>query len=218
MSDVPVCECHGEPMWWNKDASMKAGGRWRCVVKKREYDRANREKKREYDRAYHAANREKKSEYGRAYYEANREKIKEKQEDELVNNGNYGLLNNVHDSMRVKPRAGAPTPDDLDELLGPLPVSVIILALPQSDIDLVHIFTNSRDELFRELAEYVRIIKQNGAIWVSWYKKAAKLPTEITEDTVRQAAFPLGLVDIKVCSVDENWSGLKLVIRRENRI
>ena len=53
---------------------------------------------------------------------------------------------------------------------------------------------------------------------MSWYKKAAKLPTEITEDTVREAAFPLGLVDIKVCAVDEKWSGLKLVIRKENRI
>jgi hypothetical protein len=55
------------------------------------------------------------------------------------------------------------------------------------------------------------------AIWVSWYKKAAKLPTEITEDTVREAAFPLGLVDVKVCAVDEKWSGLKVVIRKANR-
>ena len=62
------------------------------------------------------------------------------------------------------------------------------------------------------------MIKQDGAIWVSWYKKAAKLPTEITEDTVREVALPLGLVDIKVCAVDEKWSGLKLVIRRENRV
>jgi hypothetical protein len=62
------------------------------------------------------------------------------------------------------------------------------------------------------------LIKQDGAIWVSWYKKAAKLPTEIIEDTVRGAALPLGLVDVKVCAVDEKWSGLKLVIRRENRV
>ncbi len=81
-----------------------------------------------------------------------------------------------------------------------------------------HIFTNSRDELFQNLAECVRLIKRDGSIWVSWYKKAAKLPTEIIEDTVREAAFPLGLVDIKVCAVDEKWSGLKLVIRKENRI
>ncbi len=86
------------------------------------------------------------------------------------------------------------------------------------ELDLIHLFTNSRDELFGKLAECVRLIKQDGTIWVSWYKKAAKLPTEITEDTVREAAFPLGLVDIKVCAVDEKWSGLKLVIRKENRI
>jgi len=74
------------------------------------------------------------------------------------------------------------------------------------------------NRLYGRLAECVRLIKQNGSIWVSWYKKAAKMPTEITEDTVREAAFPLGLVDVKVCAVDEKWSGLKLVIRKENRI
>ena len=82
----------------------------------------------------------------------------------------------------------------------------------------IHLFTNSRDELLRNLPILKKLIRQDGAIWVSWYKKAAKLPTEITEDTVREAAFPLGLVDVKVCAVDEKWSGLKLVIRKENRI
>ena len=84
-------------------------------------------------------------------------------------------------------------------------------------VDIVHLFTNSRDELFGELARLRNVIRQDGAIWVSWYKKAAKLPTEITEDTVREAAFPLGLVDVKVCAVDEKWSGLKVVIRKVNR-
>ena len=109
-------------------------------------------------------------------------------------------------------------PNDLEQLLAPLPNDVEILQDPRSHVDLIHLFTNSRDELFRRLAECVRLIKQNGTIWVSWYKKAAKMPTEITEDTVREAAFPLGLVDVKVCAVDEKWSGLKLVIRKENRI
>lgn len=90
-------------------------------------------------------------------------------------------------------------------------------ATPPQHWDIVHLFTNSRDELFSELARLRNLIKQDGAIWVSWYKKAAKLQTEITEDTVREAAFPLGLVDVKVCAVDERWSGLKVVIRRENR-
>jgi hypothetical protein len=109
-------------------------------------------------------------------------------------------------------------PEDYRDLLGPLADGVVITGVPKSAADVVHIFTNSRDELARGLAKYIKLIKQDGAIWVSWYKKAAKLPTEITEDTVREFAFPLGLVDIKVCAVDEKWSGLKLVIRRENRV
>lgn len=107
------------------------------------------------------------------------------------------------------------------DLVSPLPSGVTVADAagrqPKTHIDLVHLFTNSRDELFRELAKWVKLIPPDGTIWVSWYKKAAKLPTEITEDTVREAAFPLGLVDVKVCAVDEKWSGLKLVIRRENR-
>ena len=109
-------------------------------------------------------------------------------------------------------------PDNFAELIEPLPGAVSITEGSAANADLIHLFTNSRDELFAKLAACSRQIKQNGSIWVSWYKKAAKLPTEITEDTVREAAFPLGLVDIKVCAVDEKWSGLKLVIRKENRV
>ena len=60
-------------------------------------------------------------------------------------------------------------------------------------------------------------MKPEGVIWASWPKKSSKVPTDITEDTVREIALPLGLVDVKVCAVDDVWSGLKLVIRRENR-
>jgi hypothetical protein len=120
------------------------------------------------------------------------------------------------------------SPDDYEELVGPLPANAWVIdpikgtAWPKDKIgtglDIIHLFTNDRDELFSELSEGVRHLKSNGSFWVSWYKKAAKLPTEITEDTVREAAFPLGLVDVKVCAVDEKWSGLKLVIRKENRL
>lgn len=114
---------------------------------------------------------------------------------------------------------------DYVELVAPLPEGVTITSAtdpvaiaPGSDkADLLHLFTNSRDELFRVLDEARGVINQDGAIWVSWYKKASKLPTEITEDTIREAALPLGLVDVKVCAVDEKWSGLKLVIRKELR-
>lgn len=109
-------------------------------------------------------------------------------------------------------------PDDYVELLGD-PYDIKIIAdKPAGRPDMIHFFTNSRDELFERLADLRNVIRQNGAIWLSWYKKASKLPTEITEDTIREAALPLGLVDVKVCAVDENWSGLKLVIRKENRI
>lgn len=109
-------------------------------------------------------------------------------------------------------------PEHFAELLDPLPSAVSITENATKNVDLVHLFTNNRAELQKSLSEISRLIRQDGSIWVSWYKKAAKLPTEITEDLVREAAFPLGLVDIKVCAVDEKWSGLKLVIRKENRI
>lgn len=119
-------------------------------------------------------------------------------------------------------------PDYYAELIEPLPDGISLVQVEEStfvntrvsagEADLIHIFTNTRDGLFKGLSNARKLIKQDGMIWVSWYKKAAKLPTEITEDTVREAAFPLGLVDVKVCAVDEKWSGLKLVIRKENRI
>ncbi|MEO8042875.1 MAG: DUF3052 family protein [Acidobacteriota bacterium] len=118
-------------------------------------------------------------------------------------------------------------PPNYSDLVEPLPDDVLIIDAGASGArskksssgpaDMVHVFTNSRDDLFRLLAEFKNLIKQDGAIWVSWYKRAAKLPTEITEDTVREAALPIGLVDVKVCAVDDKWSGLKLVIRKENR-
>ena len=115
-------------------------------------------------------------------------------------------------------------PDDYSALVAPLPsgaeiinVELRALAKAESGIDIIHFFTNSRDDLFRSLSLLQKLIKQDGSIWVSWYKRAAKLPTGITEDTVREACLPIGLVDVKVCAVDEKWSGLKLVIRKENR-
>jgi hypothetical protein len=108
-------------------------------------------------------------------------------------------------------------PADYRGLIEPLPPDARLTSKMFRDVEIIHFFTNSRDELFRGLSEYKDLIRQDGAIWVSWYKKAAKLPTEITEDIVREAALPLGLVDVKVCAVDDRWSGLKLVIRKENR-
>jgi hypothetical protein len=103
------------------------------------------------------------------------------------------------------------------KLLEPLPENVSIVRNESLDLDLVHGFVTRRAELIDLISKFKKRIKQNGAIWVSWPKKAAKIATDVTEDTVREVALPLGLVDIKVCAVDEIWSGLKLVIRKENR-
>jgi Protein of unknown function (DUF3052) len=108
-------------------------------------------------------------------------------------------------------------PGDYAALVDPLPEGVVISSKAASELDLVHVFTRSRSDLLESLMTYQKKIKQNGIIWVSWPKKASGIPSEITEDTVREVALPLGLVDIKVCAVDETWSGLKLVIRKENR-
>jgi hypothetical protein len=79
------------------------------------------------------------------------------------------------------------------------------------------LFTARKAELARALKAYRARLRPAAAIWVSWPKKAARVPTELTEDTIRAVALPLGLVDVKVCAVSEVWSGLKLVLRKELR-
>lgn len=89
---------------------------------------------------------------------------------------------------------------------------------PEAGLDFAHVFTASRAELADVLERLRPLLAQDGAIWVSWPKKSSKAPSDITEDTIRELAFPLDLVDIKVCAVDEIWSGLKLVIRKSKRV
>src|SRR5262249_50289614 len=108
-------------------------------------------------------------------------------------------------------------PGDYQNLLAPLPEGVAFVAKLTADVDLVHLFTKEAKELTAGLRKYLGTIKDDAVIWGSWPKKAAKIDTDITEDVVRKIALPLGLVDIKVCAVDEIWSGLKLVVRLENR-
>jgi hypothetical protein len=83
--------------------------------------------------------------------------------------------------------------------------------------DVVHLFAERRAVLQAELTQLRHAMRADAAVWVSWPKKASKRPTDITEDTIREVALPLGLVDVKVCAVDDVWSGLKLVIRKELR-
>ncbi len=108
-------------------------------------------------------------------------------------------------------------PDGFTALVGELPDGVRVLARAVADLDLVVLFVRSRAELERRLAGLHAKLLQNGMIWVAWPKRASNVPTDMTEDVVRDVALPRGLVDVKVCAIDETWSGLKLVIRRELR-
>ena len=86
-----------------------------------------------------------------------------------------------------------------------------------TNLDFIHYFCMDRTSFTKTLSELRNKIKDNGIIWISWPKKSSKILTDIDENVIRQEALELGLVDIKVCSVDDVWSGLKLVIRKENR-
>jgi hypothetical protein len=108
-------------------------------------------------------------------------------------------------------------PPNYRKLLAPIPDGVDFGTRLAKSTDLVHVFTASQAALGKTLAACRKTLGPEAAIWVSWPKKASKVPTDITEDTIRVLALPLGLVDIKVCAVDETWSGLKLVLRRELR-
>ncbi|PJI87075.1 DUF3052 family protein [Sphingomonas koreensis] len=92
-----------------------------------------------------------------------------------------------------------------------------LLAAPGAGIDAAHVFVTERARLDCELSALRQLIAPSGFIWVSWPRRASGVETDITEDTIRDLALPLGLVDVKVCAVDETWSGLKLMIRKELR-
>ncbi len=109
----------------------------------------------------------------------------------------------------------APVP--YDKLLGGLPEGVVRLKSPGKEFDFAHAFAKQADVLAAHLRTFRDTMAQEGMVWVSWPKKASGVTTDITEDTVRALALPLGMVDIKVCAIDGTWSGLKLVIRKELR-
>ena len=104
-------------------------------------------------------------------------------------------------------------PDHFHDLLPDIKVRRQV----RGPLDMVLLFTDRRAELSRRIEQLGGAIFPGGAIWIAWPKKASKVPTDITEDTVREVALPLGLVDTKVCAIDDTWSGLKLVWRKENR-
>jgi hypothetical protein len=92
-----------------------------------------------------------------------------------------------------------------------------LLDTAESPIDAAHVFVTERADLEAKLKRLLPLLDPSGLIWVSWPKKASKVPTDITEDVIRDICLPMGLVDVKVCAVDAIWSGLKLVIRKDLR-
>ncbi len=108
-------------------------------------------------------------------------------------------------------------PDSVADEIGEYALDLTLVADAASGIDVAHIFVTERIALEMRLKALRQQIAKDGHIWVSWPKKASKVPTDITEDVIRDICLPLGLVDTKVCAVDAVWSGLKLVIRKELR-
>ena len=96
-------------------------------------------------------------------------------------------------------------------------ITVDQLGDARAGYDVIHLFTAARAVLEALTQPLMNLIARDGMIWISWPKKAAKVATDITEDVIRVVVLPIGLVDVKVCAVDQTWSGLKLVIRKELR-
>ena len=108
-------------------------------------------------------------------------------------------------------------PPDYRAVLHPLPSDVAFVTRLSARVDIVHLFVTQRATLTRELKRLRSGTRPDAAVWVSWPKKTAKVPTGITEGVIRAEALPLGFVDVKVCAVTAVWSGLRLVVRKELR-
>ena len=120
----------------------------------------------------------------------------------------------LKDGMRVWFDA---MPDSIHEEIASAGIVLSEEAVPTPGIHAAHIFVTNRAELKEKLTLLRTLLDRAGFIWVSWPQKASKVPTDITEDVIREVALPMNLVDVKVCSVDDIWSGLKLVIRKHHR-
>jgi hypothetical protein len=108
-------------------------------------------------------------------------------------------------------------PESVRDEIGAEALSLEMLPQPEAPIDAAHVFVTRRNDLEEAVHRLLPLLAPAGFLWISWPKKASKVPTDITEDVIREVILPLGLVDVKVCAVDAVWSGLKLMIRRERR-
>jgi hypothetical protein len=104
-----------------------------------------------------------------------------------------------------------------DKIVGRLPPGASVQAKPKPPLDMVHLFVTKSTGLALKLLRYRETIAPDGMIWVSWPKKSSGIASDLTDVVVRDTALPLGLVDIKVCAIDDTWSGLKFVIPKDQR-
>ena len=108
-------------------------------------------------------------------------------------------------------------PEGYAEWIAPLPPGARVLTKTAAGVRFVHLFATERAKLQRALVQQRERLPADAVLWISWPKKASRVPTDITEDVIRELALPLGWVDVKVCAVSEVWSGLKLVVRKDLR-
>ena len=108
-------------------------------------------------------------------------------------------------------------PPHFIDLLDGLPDGVVFRTRAQGHMELLVSFHTSRAHFEKRLPAALAAMDRNGGLWVAWPKKASKVPTDMAEDVVREVVLPLGLVDVKVCAIDETWSGLRVVWRKERR-
>jgi hypothetical protein len=108
-------------------------------------------------------------------------------------------------------------PQNYNRYIGELPAGVTIRKKLYGKVDFINMFTKNKIEFEKKFPSMKKTLKPDGQLWISWPKKSSRVPTDITEDTIRNFALKNGLVDVKVCAVDEIWSGLKLVYRLKDR-
>ena len=109
------------------------------------------------------------------------------------------------------------TPDGFEDELEGLPDAVTLRRRAAGTNDIIVSFHKQRTDLEQKVPVLLKALNVDGGLWIAWPKKASKVPTDITEDTVREVFLPLGLVDNKVCAINDVWSGLRVVWRKENR-
>jgi hypothetical protein len=108
-------------------------------------------------------------------------------------------------------------PEGFEALLEPLPEGVTLRRQARAPLDVICFFATERRQVERRFPAFAARLVPDGSLWLHWPKRASKVPTDVTEDVLREVILPSGLVDTRVCAVDETWSGLRFVWRRELR-